>query len=112
MEKTICIWGDSDTWGAFDYEGGGWVERLKKYFWGHKDFTTVYNLGVDGDTSRRVLKRFDAEAATREPDTIIFAIGVNDSANREKRNNFWVPEKEFENNLHELVKRARIYTDN
>ncbi len=47
----ICIFGDSITWGACDYEKGGWVERLKIYFLEHTDNIEVYNLGVSDDDS-------------------------------------------------------------
>lgn len=29
MSKKICVFGASITWGAFDNEKGGWVNRLK-----------------------------------------------------------------------------------
>ena len=28
MHKTICVFGDSISWGAWDMEKGGWVNRL------------------------------------------------------------------------------------
>ena len=31
MSKRICVFGASITWGACDYEVGGWVARLRKY---------------------------------------------------------------------------------
>ena len=46
---TICVFGDSITWGASDYEKGGWVERLKTYLMKNKNDVDVYNLGVSGE---------------------------------------------------------------
>ena len=43
------------------------------------------------------------EAAAREPKIIIFSIGDNDS--------YRVPLEQFENNLVELIKKAKAYTD-
>ena len=78
----ICIFGDSITHGVSDIEGGGWATRLMTYFWDKWDEygnTNIYPLGIDGDTASGVLVRFEAEAASRRPDAIIFAIGINDS---------------------------------
>jgi lysophospholipase L1-like esterase len=74
---TICIFGDSITWGASDCEKGGWADQLKNYLMTENVIT--YNLGVSDDTSKQLLKRFDVEAEARNPDIIIFAIGINDS---------------------------------
>ncbi len=80
----IGIWGDSITYGAWDTEGG-WADRLRvflharaiaskfeEYFW-------VYNLGIPGETSRDVLRRFEAECVPRTPHVVLFAAGINDS---------------------------------
>jgi lysophospholipase L1-like esterase len=81
--STICVFGDSIAWGASDYEGGGWVAKLKRHFESEGlrvDLDTdVYNLGISGDNTGDLLKRFFVEAEAREPDTVIFAIGINDS---------------------------------
>ncbi len=83
MSKRICIFGDSITKGHCDYEEGGWANRLKKYLENKDSDNSVYNLGVDSDTTDNLLGRFDAEARTRDPEIIIFAIGINDSSYRE-----------------------------
>lgn len=36
------------------------------------------NCGVSGDTTRDVLRRFDAEIYGRKPDTIVLLVGIND----------------------------------
>jgi lysophospholipase L1-like esterase len=74
---TICIFGDSITWGAWDCENGGWADLLKKYLLSESVIT--YNLGISDDTTEQLLKRFDTEVEARNPDIIIFAIGINDS---------------------------------
>ena len=61
MEKIINIFGDSIAWGAYD-EMGGWANRLKQYFSEDKEnYIEVYNLGVSGDNSEKLLKRFFVE---------------------------------------------------
>jgi len=74
---TICIFGDSIAWGAWDCENGGWADLLKKYLMAESVIT--YNLGISDDTTEQLLKRFDTEVEARNPDIIIFAIGINDS---------------------------------
>ena len=78
--SVICIFGASITWGAYDPEASGWVNRLRLYFDNQNDSQVrVYNLGISGDKTADVLKRFDAEATARKPDKIILAVGTNDS---------------------------------
>lgn len=77
----ICIFGDSITWGACDYEKGGWAERLKMYYLENGDDVHVYNLGIAGETTLDLLKRVEIEARNYQPDMIVIAIGINDSKN-------------------------------
>ena len=107
--KTICIFGASTTWGSWDYEKGGWVNRLRLYFDNKDSDITVYNLGVDGDHSGYVLERFKVECEAREPEVIIFSIGGNDSyTNSKGKPN--VPLDQFEKNILELIKLSRDFT--
>jgi lysophospholipase L1-like esterase len=113
MEKTICIFGDSITMGAWDLEKGGWVNRLRLFIDAEqisgrtKDYFATYNLGVDGDTTDGLLKRFTAEASFRNPSVIIFAIGSNDSVFDKAKNKFLVPIDEFEKNIKELIDETK-----
>lgn len=113
--KNICIFGDSITWGAVDPVGGGWVTRLRKYFESSglrcdKD-TDVYNLGVSGDNTGDLLKRFKIEAFSREPDVIIFAIGANDSQFVISNNQNRISTGQFKDNLEELISQAKELTN-
>lgn len=103
----ICIFGDSITWGATDCEKGGWAERLKAELMA-KDID-VYNLGISGDTTEEILKRFDAEAEARNPDIIIFAIGINDSLNIGKEK--IIDTDKFQDNISSLFYKAKKITD-
>jgi len=95
----ILVFGDSITWGAYDLKHGGWVERLKTYFM-EKD-SNVYNLGISGDTTQGVVERFDVECGAREPDVLIFAIGINDSHTPE------ISFRQFESNIKILMEKAK-----
>jgi lysophospholipase L1-like esterase len=83
----IVALGDSLVYGFGDPEGGGWVERLRRYWMlpdsaGH----ILYNLGVRGDRIQQVAQRLEVEFRHRGelrnqvPDLIILSVGVNDSA--------------------------------
>lgn len=109
---TICVFGDSIAWGAWDKEKGGWVERLRLHLWTlNKDFD-VYNLGVSGDTTQDILERFNAEAAARKPDIVIFAMGVNDDIVKKLDNSHLVEIKQFEDNIKALIQKSRNFTNN
>ncbi|NES79879.1 MULTISPECIES: GDSL-type esterase/lipase family protein [Okeania] len=83
----IVALGDSLVYGFGDYEGGGWVERLRRQWMlpdspGH----VLYNLGVRGNRVLQVEQRLEhefrhrGELRNRQPDIIILSVGVNDSA--------------------------------
>lgn len=110
MEKTICIFGDSITWGAWDPEKGGWGARLRSYFETNNIEINVYNCGVSGDNTDDLLQRFKIEAIAREPNIIIFAIGINDSQYINSKDNPRVSIEKFQNNLQELVSQAKQIT--
>jgi lysophospholipase L1-like esterase len=101
---TICIFGDSIVWGASDCEKGGWADSLKNYLM--DDDIDVYNLGISGNTTEDLLKRFDTEAGARNPDIIIFAIGINDSLSLNKDGLI-----KFQNNIATLADKAKKFTD-
>lgn len=109
MSKRICIFGDSITEGHCDYEEGGWANRLKKYLENKDSDNSVYNLGIDSDTTDNLLERFDAEARTRKPEIIIFAIGINDSIYVKSKNENYVPIKNFIENLESLLQKASVF---
>ena len=107
----ICIFGDSISWGACDYQKGGWIERLKSYCMEKYDDVGIYNLGVSGNNTNDLLRRFEEEARARKPDLIIFAIGINDSQYIKIQGNYRVPLGQFKGNLSKLLKDARKMAD-
>lgn len=109
-ETTICIFGDSITWGACDTEKGGWVQRLRNYFETNDYDINVYNCGILGDTTDDLLKRFKVESQAREPGIIMFAIGINDSQYVNSKSNPRVSIEKFQNNLQELIDQAKKFT--
>ena len=78
----ICFFGDSFVNGTGDDDCLGWPGRLcaEARVRGHD--VTHYNLGIRGDTSRDVARRWQQEAAVRLPvehdGRLVFSFGVND----------------------------------
>lgn len=112
MEKIINIFGSSIAWGACDNEMGGWANRLRIYLSREtENYFETYNLGVSGNDSENLLKRFTFENEARNPDVIIIGIGINDSQYINSKDNPRVPLEKFESNLMELVKQAKKFTE-
>ena len=114
----ICVFGASSTWGAWDLEKGGWVNRLRLWMDeqtvadGREEFEwMLYNMGVSGDKTTDVLERFDVEVRARQPKMIIFSIGDNDAAYENEPGNNRVVLDDFGKNIGELIKRSRKYTE-
>ena len=107
----ICIFGDSITWGARLPFRVGWANLLRNYLDRHtEDYYSVYDLGIDGDTTNGLLNRFEVESNSRSPEVIIFAIGTNDSVFRIKEKNTEINLLEFERNLENLINKSSKFT--
>jgi len=108
---TFCIFGTSTSWGAWDLEKGGWVNRLWLHLAEKDTDSEVYNLSISDGTTETMLARFESEAKTREADVLIFQTGGNDAAYEHTECNHQVLPDEFKANLEEIIKRARGITD-
>ena len=75
---------------------------------------SVYNLGISGDNSDDLLKRFEFEIKQRleENDGIIniIALGVNDSQFVHSKNNFRILPDKFKNNLKKVVDLSKKFS--
>ncbi|MDP2668380.1 MAG: GDSL-type esterase/lipase family protein [bacterium] len=111
--ESICIFGDSTAWGAWDMEKGGWVNRLWLYVGEKTDGECViYNLSISGGTTETILERFESEAKVREADALIFQSGGNDSCLKGKNGPNQIPIAQFRKNLEEIIKKAKNITSN
>lgn len=111
--RSICVFGDSTAWGAWDLEKGGWVNRL----WlsvglRDEDYVEIYNLSISGGTSETILKRFQSEAKIRNADALIFQTGGNDASYTDSPENTLVSAEQFEKNLREIIEKAKEITQN
>ena len=103
----ICVFGDSITFGADDRVLGGWVQRLRRFFETEGYDISVYNCGISGDTTVELLSRFELECRARDPEIVIFAIGINDARYIDSPDNLAVPQPQFQKNLQELINQAQ-----
>ena len=111
--KSICVFGGSIAWGAWDMEKGGWVNRLHLSVSKNKEnnHILVHNLGVSGNDTNSILKRFEKEARVRKADGLIFLTGNNDSLYDQKTKKVRISLKNFEKNLEEIMVRGKKITD-
>jgi acyl-CoA thioesterase I len=97
----VAVFGDSITWGAWDMELGGWVNRLRlrvdvPVVGREKRIVDLYNRGIGGDRVEHVMRRFPVEAAALEPDALVLAVGINDSSHGEIGTDLRVFEDSYE----------------
>jgi acyl-CoA thioesterase-1 len=119
----ILIFGDSITCGDWDYEESGWPNRLRKFLdqmaFPNLSSFRVYNLGIVGDTTEDVLKRFENECKSRISEIIkyrkdiavIFQIGLNDTQLVLKKKKIRISYKKFMKNITKLISKADKFTD-
>jgi len=86
IPRKLVVLGASGVFGWGDAEQGGWCERLRRHWMATPWAPVVYNLGVRGDGLERLALRLPREVACRgelrrqQPQGILLAIGLNDSA--------------------------------
>ncbi len=95
---SIGIWGDSIVHGGCDPVMGGWVNRLRLYLWNRGLGDHVFNLGLGGNCSIRLLQRIGPELDARigHIEHAMVSVGVNDLL-------LSIPEELFEQNLRAII---------
>lgn len=110
---SICIFGDSTAWGAWDMEKGGWVNRLWLYVGKMTDGECeIYNLSISGGTTQTILDRFESEAKSRSADALIFQSGGNDSYLNGKDGPNHISIDKFKSNLESIIHLGKNITKN
>ncbi len=118
----ILFFGDSITFGAWD-EKGGWVNRIreditKKIISSNFNYYhQVYQLGIPGENTTKLLKRLETEIKSRanyeeiKDIILIFAIGINDSQVYNVDKSTKVSLGKFKENLKRIKTIAKSYTE-
>jgi len=110
-QENICIFGDSITWGPRLPFRVAWANLLRNHLeHSTNELFRVYDLGVDMDTTKDVLKRIDVEASARKPAIMIFNVGVNDSLYRVTPSNSETTLSDFAKNIEQLIEKAKKYS--
>ncbi|MEP3329782.1 GDSL-type esterase/lipase family protein [Sedimentitalea sp.] len=80
--QRICFIGDSLVQGVGDDRALGWPGRLVRLARDHGHDVTGYNLGIRGETSRDIARRWRSESDCRldgnVPGALVFSFGCND----------------------------------
>ena len=108
----VLAFGDSITYGIGDSAGNGWAGILQREF--SLRGQRLYNLGIPGDTSADVLRRFGQEsrarlcrAAPEDRICVIFGVGANDAKGIGRPDNQLVKLPAFRKNLARLAALAK-----
>ena len=114
----LFIFGDSITQGYWD-DKGGWADRVKASVLakdiahGFSSYHGVHNLGIDGNTTRQVIDRFEHEMQARlwpgSDYGVIFSVGTNDTVFRAQGDFDSTPER-YREELAILSQQARKLT--
>ena len=82
-QMRICFIGDSFVSGAFDLECLGWAGRISARARARGHDLSPYNLGIRGETSVQIARRWRGEAEVRQAAAqegrLVFEFGVNDA---------------------------------
>lgn len=80
----LCFVGDSYVNGTGDPDGLGWIGRICRNAFARGHDVTFYDLGIRGETTADVRRRWRAECEARLPadddGRLVFAFGLNDTA--------------------------------
>ncbi|MFW6450594.1 MAG: SGNH/GDSL hydrolase family protein [Nanoarchaeota archaeon] len=108
--KFVCVFGASITQGFNDYKEGGWCDSLKREFFSKG--LAFHNLGISGDKTTDLLERFELEVKPRNPDAIIFSIGLNNTQYFPDTDEFRVSLDDTIKDFNALIEKALKYTSN
>ncbi len=113
----VLIFGDSIVAGKGTTKEKSWPSMLAKNFdIINKYDCTVYNLGIPGQSTNELIKRFKTECEVRikkhslsDGFAIVVAIGINDSKTIGPPNKFGTSQQKFSHNIYLLIKIAKRY---
>lgn len=112
LPKSVTFIGASSTEGFVDPEGGGFVGRFRSWLQSQNPKYSVYNLGIQNDTSTGILKRAIPELIPRHCQLVIVQVCTNDAAREEKiENPPKVPLVQMEDNFYTLINQLQMSSE-
>lgn len=108
LPNRIVAFGSSSVQGRGDPEGGGFVSRLDRLYQAKAQNCLVVNLGRIGDSTAKMVERFDRDVSTLEPGLIILYPGLNDTRRKSPTS---VPAStihQFRENVSSLIQKSCI----
>lgn len=102
--QSVAFFGSSSVYAMNDSTGAGYVGRFRAWcqLQGHN--TIVYNLGIPGETTHGLIKRFLSEFTARNPELVVIHAGANDSSRLgQAQNPNRVGTEEFTANIETLI---------
>jgi len=120
MTMQIVAFGDSITNGS--HVSIGWADQLRSHLFDRfheKDpdgYPRMYNLGIPGETTEGLIRRFDAETAARVREKygsiiVLISYGTNDVATAGTSSEHAVSIERYEENIRQVLEKARNLTD-
>ncbi|HTE22620.1 MAG TPA: GDSL-type esterase/lipase family protein [Candidatus Limnocylindria bacterium] len=110
----VLIFGDSIAQGFWDLDGG-WAARIRRSYDARqiedmsRNEPMVFNVGISGDTSTSLCKRFRSETLARkwldEEFAVVITVGVNDACIEAGK--LWTTPDEYRQNITKLVEMAQ-----
>jgi len=117
----VFLFGDSITYGNYDYSGGGWADRLKRDAYQFNmtapssEHLFVFNLGICGEATDTAVRRFRGETQVRieniggDKTLFVFAFGANDAAYHTDKKAQRIPIDDFRKNISTLIAGAKEF---
>lgn len=114
MRNKILVFGDSITFGAWDKDCGGWVNRIRLSIDNDEKIASchVFNLGISGQITGEIHERIGDESLRRfredANNVIVIAAGINDT--QIIGGKVRTSETDFNYNVRSLIREAKKYT--
>jgi lysophospholipase L1-like esterase len=106
--QSIAFFGSSSVYAMHDSTGSGYVGRFRAWCQHQQFNSVVYNLGIPGETTHGLIKRFLNEFNARNPELVVFHMGANDSSHLgQPTNPNRVGSEEFTANTETLIYQVK-----
>jgi len=111
VQRILCF-GDSIVFGESDLRCYGWCDRLKRQLLSQSSIDInrkLYNLGITGDDTDGLKKRFEVELNARiinkQDNIVLLSFGINDLIIHKNKNK--VPIEYFQSNIEGCISLAK-----